>query len=68
MMMGNAGPYEARYRLVQGQTLCPDFDREFLVQGLLSAYMDGNGSVEELKYMTLEQARGSSKTSVVFRA
>ncbi|KAL9611293.1 MAG: hypothetical protein Q9167_004057 [Letrouitia subvulpina] len=60
-MIGNARTYEARYRLVQGQTPCPDFDRKFFVTPLLSAYMDDNGYVEELENMTLEQARESSK-------
>ncbi|KAL8739860.1 MAG: hypothetical protein Q9190_007378 [Brigantiaea leucoxantha] len=61
-MMGNARTYEARYHLVQGQTPCPDFDDEFLVEGLSSEVMDGNDYAEELNDMTLEQARESSKT------
>lgn len=60
-MIEHARTYEARYGLVQGQTPCPDFDQEFLVAPLLSAYMDDNGYAVELENMTLEQARESSK-------
>lgn len=60
MAMKNARDYAVQYDLVQGQGSRPDFDGEFLAEGLMRTSLDDNDCFKEPEDLTLEQIRESS--------